>query len=74
MSLNNVAIVYVKGHSHRVHFWYMSKDDAIMVLMWLIKGVFHKIFSIIYIFLLYIKISENTDLTYYQRKPRRKAK
>ena len=33
MSLNNVATVYVKGHSHRVHFWYMSKDDAIMVLM-----------------------------------------
>ena len=33
MSFNNVAIVYVKGHSHRIHFWYMRKDDAIMVLM-----------------------------------------
>ena len=26
---NNVAIVYVKGNAYRIHFWYMSKDDAI---------------------------------------------
>ena len=32
-----------------------------MVLSWLIKGVFHKNF------LLYIKVSESADLTYYQR-------
>ena len=32
-----------------------------MVLSWLIKGVFHKKF------LLYIKVSESADLTYYQR-------
>ena len=29
MSFNNVAIVYVKGNTYRIHFWYMSKDDAI---------------------------------------------
>ena len=29
MSFINVAIVYVKGSASRVHFWYMSKDDAI---------------------------------------------
>ena len=29
MSFNNVAIVYVKGNDYRIHFWYMSKDDAI---------------------------------------------
>ena len=29
MSFNNVAIVYVKGNAYRIHFWYMSKYDAI---------------------------------------------
>ena len=24
----NVAIVYIKGSAYRIHFWYMSKDDA----------------------------------------------
>ena len=32
MSFNNVAIVYVKGNSYRIHFWYMSKDDAINIM------------------------------------------
>ena len=31
MSFNNVVIVYVKGNSYRIHFWYMSKDDAINI-------------------------------------------
>ena len=29
ISFNNVTIVYVKGSAYRIHFWYMSKDDAI---------------------------------------------
>ena len=29
MSFNNIAIVYIKGSAYRIHFWYMSKDDAI---------------------------------------------
>ena len=29
MSFNDVAIVYVKGSFYRIHFWYMSRDDAI---------------------------------------------
>ena len=29
MSVNNTAIIYVKGSVYRIHFWYMSKDDAI---------------------------------------------
>ena len=29
MSFNDVAIVYVKRSAYRIHFWYMSKDDAI---------------------------------------------
>ena len=28
-SFNNIAIVYVKRSAYRVHFRYMSKDDAI---------------------------------------------
>ena len=50
MSFNNVVMVYVKGIAYRIHFWYMSKDDAINImngLTWLIKGVFYKLFFII---------------------------
>ena len=32
MSFNNVAIVYIKGHAYRIHFWYMSKDDVINII------------------------------------------
>ena len=32
MSFNNVAIVYVKGSTYRIHFWYVSKDDAINIM------------------------------------------
>ena len=32
MSFNNVAIVYVKENACRIHFWYMSKDDAVNIM------------------------------------------
>ena len=32
LSFNNVAFVYVKRHAHRIHFWYMNKDDAIRIM------------------------------------------
>ena len=32
MSFNNVAIVYVKGSTYRIYFWYMSKDNAINIM------------------------------------------
>ena len=32
VSFNNVAIVYVKQSAYRIHFWYMSKDDAISMI------------------------------------------
>ena len=32
MSFNNISIVYVKGNAYRIHFWYMSKDDAINIM------------------------------------------
>ena len=32
MSYNNIAIIYVKGNAYRIHFWYMSKNDAINIM------------------------------------------
>ena len=32
MSFNNIAVVYVKGNAYRIHFWYMTKDDAINIM------------------------------------------
>ena len=32
MSFNNAAIFYVKGSDYRIHFSYMSKDDAINIM------------------------------------------
>ena len=32
MSFNNIDIVYVKGSAYRIHFWYISKDNAINIM------------------------------------------
>ena len=32
MSFNNVAVVNIKRSAYRIHFWYMSKDDAINIM------------------------------------------
>ena len=32
MGFNNIAIVYIKGSAYRIHFGYMSKDDAINIM------------------------------------------
>ena len=32
MSFNDVAIVYGKGNAYRIHFWYMSKNDATSIM------------------------------------------
>ena len=32
MSYNDVAIIYVKGSANRIHFCYMSKDDAVSIM------------------------------------------
>ena len=32
MSINNVAIVYVKRNAYKIHFWYMNKEDAINIM------------------------------------------
>ena len=32
MNFNDVAIVSIKGNDYRIHFWYISKDDAISIM------------------------------------------
>ena len=32
MGFNDIAIVYIKGSDYRIHFWYMSKSDAINIM------------------------------------------
>ena len=32
MSFKNVAIVSIKGNDYRIHFWCMSKNDAIVLI------------------------------------------
>ena len=32
MNFNDVAIVSVKGNNHRIHFWYISKNNAISIM------------------------------------------
>ena len=32
ISFNNIAIIYIKGNAYRIHFWSMSKDDAINIM------------------------------------------
>ena len=32
MNFNDVAIVSIKGNDYRIHFWYMSKDNAISIM------------------------------------------
>ena len=32
MNFNDVAIVSIKGNDYRIHFWYISKDEAISIM------------------------------------------
>ena len=32
MNFNDAAILSVRGNDYRIHFWHMSKDDAISVM------------------------------------------
>ena len=32
MNFNDVAIVSIKGNDYRIHFWYISKDNAINIM------------------------------------------
>ena len=62
MSFNDDAVVYVKGSAYRIHFWYMSKDNAISIMN---NSNLSDKKSVLWFFLLYIK--KMSDSTYYQR-------
>ena len=32
MNFNDVAIVSIKENDYRIHFWYISKDEAISIM------------------------------------------
>ena len=32
ITFNNTAIVYTKENAYRIHFWYMSKNNAINIM------------------------------------------
>ena len=32
INFNDVATASIKGSDYRIHFWYMSKDDAINIM------------------------------------------
>ena len=32
MNFNDVAIVSIKGNDYRIHFWYISKSDTIVLM------------------------------------------
>ena len=32
IDFNDFVILSVKGNDYRIHFWYMSKDDAINIM------------------------------------------
>ena len=32
VSFKNVDVVSIKGNDYRIHFWYMSKKDAIAIM------------------------------------------
>ena len=32
MTFNNIAIVYIKENAYKIHFWCLSKDDAINIM------------------------------------------
>ena len=60
MNFNDVAIVSIKGNDYRIHFWHMSKDDAINITH--NSSLNEKIGSLIN-FLLYIRNESNNSLS-----------
>ena len=58
MNFNDVAIASVKGSDYIIHFWRMSKDDAINIMK---NSNLDKKVDCYNFFSLYMKMSETTD-------------
>ena len=54
MNSNDVTIVFVKGSDNRIHFWHMSKDDAINITK---NYNLNEKSGLLYIFLVYKSVS-----------------
>ena len=63
MSFNYVAIVSIKGNDYRIHFWYMSKDEAISMMH---NSSLNEKTGILYIFFLTI-YKKMAETAYYQK-------
>ena len=61
---NNIAIVYIKENARRIHFLYMSKDDAINIMTG--SNLVDKR-GALYIFFIIYKNEWECLLTYYQK-------
>ena len=55
MGFINIAIVYIKENAYRIHFWYMSKDDANNIMAG--SNLLDKM-GVLYIFFIYIYKNE----------------
>ena len=62
INFNDVAIVSIKRSDYRIHFWHISKDNAINIME--NSNLSEKSGSLYFFSSLYIKMS---DTTYYQR-------
>ena len=63
INFNDFAIAFVKGSDYKIHFWYISEDDAINIMKY--SDLNKNKWIVINFFLRYIKMSEKT--TYYKR-------
>ena len=74
MGFNNIAIVYSKENAYRIHFWYMSKDDAINIMTGsnLVdkRGILF-IYLFIYLFFIIYKNEWEHLFNLLSKKPRR---
>ena len=32
IGFSNIAIIYIRESAYKIHFWYLSKDDAINIM------------------------------------------
>ena len=64
INFNDIAIVSIKGSNLRIHFWHMSKDDAISIMN---NSNLNEKSGLLSKFLLYIKTSKKILLSKKQR-------
>ena len=67
MNFNDVAIVSVKGSDYRIHFWYISENDAIAIMKYSDlneKVDYHKVFYCVNIRRKWVPIIKKIEKNY----------